>query len=581
MAYPWDGTGTPDLPPALRRQLAQQHGDTYATEVERSVLAGVRRAQAPGTTVVFGGHFSCGKSTLLNALLGCDLLPTDDFPETGVPCRIISGPCERVVAETVDGDVDLPFGRGALSGVVSLVGADGEYREDVHAVREVRMTVTDGGPAARGCCWIDSPGIDDTPAVEERAVRTADTADALVWVVDSRRPLSAGETEFLRGHRERTGTGAALFVVNAFLPEDTAADWARFLSRAGYVLDRIAAFDAAAEIVFVSARAASAGADGGPDFGLSDIRHRLDALAHRTHPRVRAARLHRTALLLDRLADETADRRARLHREIRASERRRAELEQKAAAVRAERMRRETARLIAQCFARRGREVRQCGPAVAAEMGDSGPLSRDGRYATSLNRRVENVCEALADDLMTAITKVAQEEQHRPPGTDVRTALGRELHPGTLTLTVPDTPLGMARGGAGGALGAALGTLLLPGVGTVIGALAGSFTGAASAADVAVSRDREGAKADAVRTAEDAARALDARQPAVTRLFTRACTPLPLPAPVTDPGPLSALDRLHDHLRAQAERLTATDAQAPVPEVGGPGGGTVMSEDAT
>ncbi|MGW1165658.1 dynamin family protein [Streptomyces sp. NPDC002550] len=576
MTYPWDGIPTPELPAALRRQLAEQHGEAYAAEVERTVLAGVRRAQAPGATVVFGGHFSCGKSTLLNALLGRDLLPTDDFPETGVACRIISGPRERAVAETVDGDVELAFGRAALSGVVSLVGADGEYREAVHAVREVRVTVTDGGPAAQGCCWIDSPGIDDTPAVHERAVRIADTADALVWVVDSRRPLSVGEAEFLREHRERTGTGAALFVVNAFLPEDTAAGWGRFLSRADYFRARIAALDdAAAEVVFVSARAASGGADRGPDFGLSEVRQHLDALGLRTHPQVRAVRLCRAALVLDRLADETADRRTRLHRENRASERRRAELERKAAAVRAERMRDGTARLIAKCFERRGCEVRRCGPAVAAEMGDSGPLSRDGRYAASLNQRVENICEALADDLMTAVTKVAQEEQHRLPGTDVRTALGRTLHPGTLTLNVPDTPLGVARGGAGGALGAALGTLLLPGVGTVLGALAGSFTGAASAAEVAVGRDREGAKADALRAAEDAARVLEARRPAVTRLFTKACTPLPVPAPATDPGPTAALGRLHDHLRAQAERLTAAAAQVPAPRAGG----TVVSED--
>lgn len=570
MVYPWNGVGTPALPTDLRRQLAEQHGDAYATEMEQRVLAGVRRAQAPGTTVAFGGHFSCGKSTLLNALLGSDLLPTDDFPETGVPCRITSGPYERAFAETADGDVELAFGRGALSGVVSLVGADGEYREDVHTVREVRVTVTDGGPAAQGCCWIDSPGIDDTPALQDRAVRTADIADALVWVVDSRRPLSVGETEFLRAHRERTGTGAALFVVNAFLPEDTAADWARFLSRADYFRARIAALDdTAAEVVFVSARGASGRAGDGPDFGLGDVRHHLDALAHRTHPRVRAARLHRAALILDRLADDAADRRARLHREIQATERRRADLEQKAAAVRAERMSHETARLIAQAFARRGREVQRCGPAVAAEIGDSGPLSRDGRYAASLNRRVESVCKALVDDLMTAITKVAKEEQHRLPGADVRKALGRKLHPGTLTLRVPDNPLGVARGGAGGALGAALGTLLLPGIGTFLGALAGSCTGAASAAEAAVSRDREGAKADALRAAGDAACALAAKQPVVTRLFTKACTPMPIPAPDTDPGPMVALDRLHDHLRAQAEQLTTTGAKVPPPRSNG------------
>ncbi|MFE4695696.1 dynamin family protein [Streptomyces sp. NPDC056738] len=565
MAYPWHGSGRPAVPAELRRQLAESHGDAYAEEVRRSVRVAVRTAQASGTAVVFGGHFSSGKSTLLNALLGGDLLPTDDFPETGVPCRIVSGARERAVAATAAGTVELAFGREALSGVVSLVGADGEYREDVHGVHEVRLTVTGGGPAGRGCCWIDSPGIDDTADVHDRAARTAAAGDALVWVVDSRRPLSVGETEFLREHRERTGTGAALFVVNAFLSEDTTAGWQRFLSRADYFRERIAALgDAETEVVFVSARAAS----GGPDFGLGDVRDRLDALGLRTHPSVRTVRLHRAAQALARLADDAAARRDRLDREMKEAARRRSELERAEAAARAECMRNKTARLIADGFARLGHEVRACGSAVAAEMGDSGDLSRDGRYAASLSRRVEQVCDALADELMAAVTEVAREQLHRPPGADVRAAVGRRLHPGELTLNVPDTPLGKARGGAGGALGAAIGTMVLPGIGTLIGALAGSFTGAVSAADAALSRDREGAKADALRAAEDAAQVLDTRKPTVTRLFTKACTPLPVLEPATDPAPLAVLDRLHDHLWAQAERLTAAGAQACVPRCG-------------
>ncbi|MEU2873193.1 dynamin family protein [Streptomyces olivoreticuli] len=127
-------TGTPTvvLPPPLTEQLARHHGTGYRDRL----CAGLERARealaGPATTVVFGGHFSAGKSSLPNLLTFRQVLPVSNFPETGVACVIRGGPADRVTAPRPDGLRDiLPCTPAAIAGAVSLIAADGSYRGEV------------------------------------------------------------------------------------------------------------------------------------------------------------------------------------------------------------------------------------------------------------------------------------------------------------------------------------------------------------------------------------------------------------------------------------------------------------------
>src|SRR6516225_9862475 len=137
------GTAPPgaSLPPALLDELAAYHGPEVRDDLQSRVTDIENALRRPDVTLVFGGHFSSGKSTVINTLIGRTLLPTSDFPETGAACVIRHGETERIVADTSDGLVELPFGPDALSGRVSLISNDGDYRQEIGQVRRILITL--------------------------------------------------------------------------------------------------------------------------------------------------------------------------------------------------------------------------------------------------------------------------------------------------------------------------------------------------------------------------------------------------------------------------------------------------------
>lgn len=555
------------LPPQLRRRLLHHHGDALVEEVSRTLVELDESVVEQEVTIVFGGHFSCGKSSLLNALIGRPLLPTDDFPETGVACWMSSGSRDGAVAVTASGATrSLPLCQEALAEVVSLVDRDGEYRGGVGAVEQVRITLA-GEVLPPRVRWVDSPGINDSEAMGARARQASRSADVLVWVVDSRRPVSETEQQFLYEHQEAQGGGAVVFAVNVFLPSDTPQEWARFLAeRADYHRERIATLacwsnDGGAnqpDVVFVSARGAASEGFGGPQ-----VRRLLTELGEHSHPRVRAARLRRAAARCERLADTVVGRiqpeHARLDRERELVDERRKTAERQRSAFH-----RSIRELVEGCFARHRAQAEQCGPSVVAELA-TGPLRWDDSYGTSLTAKFEAVADALAADLVESVARRASRHRHSPPAPATLSRLTSLLRPATLTVTVPNSPVGVAKGGMGAILGGAIGTVLLPGFGTALGALIGGAAGAGSGADDAVTRDRTAAQASARAAAAASIVALAGKQREARELLLASCTPLDAAAEDPCTEPLDALFALESNLRRKAQECArgADAASAP------------------
>lgn len=546
------------LPPELLSRLQRHHGDALVGKVRRVLAEIGDTVVEQDVTIVFGGHFSCGKSSLLNVLLGRPLLPTDDFPETGVACWIGSGPQDRAVAVTTAGTTkSLQFSRHAISDVVSLVDQDGEYRSEVDAIEQVRLTVADEVVPPE-VWWVDSPGINDSEATGERARRAAEEADVLVWVVDSRRPLSETEQSFLHQHQEKHGAGAVVFAVNVFLSADTPQQWARFLSeRADYHRERIASLaswshDGGMEdpdVVFVSARAAASDGFGGPQ-----VRQLLSELGERSHPRIRAGRMRRAAAMVERLADTVAGHvqreRTGLDRERDLAATRREAVEQ-----RRREFRKQVRHAVADCFTRHQAQAEQCGPDVVAELATD-PLRWDDSYGTSLTTKFGAVADALAADLIASVTRSAARHRYSPPPQAALQQLTSLLQSGKLTVAVPNSPVGKAKGGLGAILGGAIGTVVLPGFGTALGALIGGAAGASSGAGDAVNYDRATGQAAARAAAASAAAALAGKQRQAVRLLLDSCTPLDAPAEEPGTDPLDALLALEENLRHKASEWT-------------------------
>jgi hypothetical protein len=473
---------------------------------------------APEVRVVFGGHFSCGKSSLINTLMGRDLLPTDDFPETGVTCEIRSGDREAAVAVGPDGVTEVAVTTEAIAGIVSLVGDDGGYRPSVERVERVALTLTEGGPPP-GVVWIDSPGINDTARMTERARLAATDADVLVWVVNSRQPLAEVEAAFLARHLAVHGPYSVLPVVNVFLAEDTPAAWDTFLAtRLGWFAHRLADavpdLPATGDVTAVSARAAALDAAG---YGGPDVRDLVRALVSTRRGRVRATRLLRGRGQLQAALDRVVDSRREEDVELARQRTRRTEAETAATAAR-RRFERGLDREIGMAFSWASTRCSSVVEDVRSTVA-TGALLRGSDYGDALTEQVREVATTLRTRVLDRTAALAREAGLGPVSGPVRQRVQSLLSAPAFEVDVPASSSSSSSApGVGAVLGGILGTILLPGVGSVVGAALGAGAGSLtneSRAGRDVARDRATASSNVADAGREASAWLDDVRPRV------------------------------------------------------------------
>jgi hypothetical protein len=223
-----------DLAPAMSAEGSAPLADMLGI-LQQAVID----LDSPLVKVAFSGHFSSGKSTLINSLLGRAILPTGYLPETGVPCHIRAGERDGAVVALDDGDVLLPIDPAHIAEYVSLIDTEGSYREGISKVRRLNITVA-SNRAPRNAEFIDSPGINDMESTTAVVRAVCEAADIVIWVVSSKQPLSQVETAFLKSFLDDGGLGKLVFVVNAFLLTDSLEQWRRYMAeRAGFINGRI------------------------------------------------------------------------------------------------------------------------------------------------------------------------------------------------------------------------------------------------------------------------------------------------------------------------------------------------------
>ena len=234
-----------ELPDALTSALDELAG--LADESDTAVLTALReRLRAARLRVLVVGEAKRGKSTLVNALLGREVLPTGVTPLTAVPTTVTHGTGEAMEVAFTDGrTAHCPL---------SALGEFGTERGNPGNSRGVAaITVRLDSPIlARGVEIVDTPG---TGSVHAHNTAAADgvlpTMDAAIFVLTADPPVSAAERDLLeRVH----GLSVTTFVV---LNKADYAD-AAGLAEAVEFTERIAgqAVGAPVRVYPVSARAA-------------------------------------------------------------------------------------------------------------------------------------------------------------------------------------------------------------------------------------------------------------------------------------------------------------------------------------
>ncbi|HVB72937.1 MAG TPA: dynamin family protein [Ktedonobacteraceae bacterium] len=178
------------------KQLFQTHGAREAAERCQALV--VQLAEDRFNLAVVG-QFKRGKSTLMNAVIGRDLLPTGLLPLTSAITTLCYGSTERVVLHR-DGwawEQEVPLAQ--LADFITERGNPGNEKGLVEARVELPLPFL-----RRGLHFIDTPGI-GSARYENTATTYAFLPQmaAVIFVTSVEAPLSEAEEHFLadiRGH---------------------------------------------------------------------------------------------------------------------------------------------------------------------------------------------------------------------------------------------------------------------------------------------------------------------------------------------------------------------------------------------
>ena len=212
-----------------RRQLAADVESAAALPGIDTAAIDALRAKLAGRifNLVVAGEFKRGKSSVVNALLGADVLPTGVVPLTSIVTALHHGSPPSAEVTYEDGH-RVTITLDALSDYVT----ERRNPKNVKKVREVDVAY----PApwlGRGFRLVDTPGIGSAYGHNTDVTRAyLPHADAVIFVASVEQPVSQSELEFLAGIREYAGRIFCLLNKTDYLSEAELAESVAFSTRA-------------------------------------------------------------------------------------------------------------------------------------------------------------------------------------------------------------------------------------------------------------------------------------------------------------------------------------------------------------
>ncbi|MFT3951591.1 MAG: dynamin family protein [Oscillospiraceae bacterium] len=162
--------------------------------------------------VAIVGEFKRGKSTLINALLGKEVLPADVLPATATLNRVTYSKTPYVQVEYKDGSSESVEIDKLENYVTKLTN---EWEMTAETVREATVYY-DTDFCRNNVDIIDTPGLNDDEQMTNVTLSILPEIDAAVFVISANSPFSQFEKDFLEKKMLTSDVGRIIFVVNCF-----------------------------------------------------------------------------------------------------------------------------------------------------------------------------------------------------------------------------------------------------------------------------------------------------------------------------------------------------------------------------
>lgn len=137
------------------------------------------------------GIFTGGKSTMINAFVGQDILKTDVRAETAASCKIINSNQNNILAKYNDGKIE-EHTYSNVSDLTEKMNKITSVREDGNNIKEV--TIEYRNEVLPNVTLVDSPGLFSRYEHHDKlSNNTASEADMIIFIID---PLKIGDKNF-------------------------------------------------------------------------------------------------------------------------------------------------------------------------------------------------------------------------------------------------------------------------------------------------------------------------------------------------------------------------------------------------
>ncbi|EOW9526573.1 dynamin family protein [Bacillus cytotoxicus] len=173
----------------------QKHGDT---ENSLKLFEVIQKYKEEQLMIAFCGHFSAGKSTMMNYLYKAQLLPTSPIPTSANVVKIEKG-LDRVIVTLKSGEHYEYDGAYSAEELKQLC-KNGDEIIGVHIYRN-------DAPIPDGVVLVDTPGIDSTDDAHQLATEsTLHLADVIFYMMDYNHVQSEVNLQFVKELKQRNKT---------------------------------------------------------------------------------------------------------------------------------------------------------------------------------------------------------------------------------------------------------------------------------------------------------------------------------------------------------------------------------------
>lgn len=161
-------------------------------------------------TVGILGEFKRGKSTVINALLGKEIVPADVLPATATLNRIRWDSEPHACINFKNGS-SRQAEIGELANYITKITAESEATAESVEDAEVYYPCSF---CKNGVQIIDTPGLNDDERMDKISEEVIPELDAVIFVLAADSPLSISESDFIRNKIMLSDLGRVMFVVN-------------------------------------------------------------------------------------------------------------------------------------------------------------------------------------------------------------------------------------------------------------------------------------------------------------------------------------------------------------------------------